>query len=172
MVAVTVAMPAGIGRAAGAESAHGFHFPALEGGAIRLSAYAGRSVLVVNTASFCGFTPQYAALQDLSDSMEGDLVVLGVPSDSFNQEADNAEDVKAFCEVNYGITFPLTDILPVRGPSAHPFYRWAAQHGAVPRWNFHKILLGPDGRFVADFATRTRPGDRRLREAILDSLPG
>lgn len=172
LTAVSVAMPSGMAWAGSAETAHGFAFPSIDGGEISLSQFAGRAVLIVNTASFCGFTPQYEALQALADDMADDLVVLGVPSDSFNQEADSAEDVKAFCEVNYGITFPMTDILSVRGATAHPFFQWAAKKGAVPRWNFHKILLGPDGRFVADFSTRTRPDARILRQAVVKSLPG
>ncbi|MEL6232954.1 MAG: redoxin domain-containing protein [Pseudomonadota bacterium] len=160
------AMLAARASAAAGSSAHAFSFPSLEGGEIRLSDYAGRAVLVVNTASFCGFTPQFEALQALADAQADRLVVLGVPSDSFNQEAESAEAVAEFCAVNYAITFPMTDILPVKGSQAHPFYRWARAKGAVPRWNFHKILLGPDGRFVADFSTQTRPDAPRLTRQI------
>ncbi|MEM9199712.1 MAG: glutathione peroxidase, partial [Pseudomonadota bacterium] len=169
--AAVAAFAVGTGMAAD-KSAHAFSFPALEGGEIHLSEYAGRAVLVVNTASFCGFTPQFEALQALADAQAGRLVVLGVPSDSFNQEAESAEAVAEFCEVSYGITFPMTDILAVKGPQAHPFYQWARARGAVPRWNFHKILLGPDGDFVADFSTQTRPDAPRLTRQIERALRG
>ncbi|HEU0221670.1 MAG TPA: glutathione peroxidase [Paracoccaceae bacterium] len=158
-----------------AGSAHDFRFPALEGVEIRLADFAGRAVLVVNTASLCGFTGQYAGLQALADRYAGGLVVVGVPSDDFHQELGSAGAVREFCDVNFAITFPLTDILPVTGEGAHPFYRWAAEAGgagAVPRWNFHKLLIGPDGWLAASFPTATAPLDPALGSAIEALLPG
>lgn len=156
-------------------SAHAFAFPALEGGEIRLADFAGKAVLVVNTASFCAFTPQYEGLQALHDRYAPrGFAVLGVPSQDFRQEHDSAAEVKAFCTLTYGITFPMTDILSVRGPSAHPFFRWAAETGGrdyVPGWNFHKLLVGPDGQLAGAFGTSTPPGARRLRDAVEAALP-
>ena len=158
----------GIARAA---SAHDFTFEAIEGGPLPMSRFAGRPVLVVNTASFCGFTPQYTALQALWDRYrDKGLVVLGVPSDDFGgQEYDSAGQVKEFCEVNFAIDFPMTDITRVRGDGLHPFYAWAREAlgpGSAPSWNFHKYLIGPDGRAVAAFGTTTRPDAPELVDAV------
>lgn len=163
------------GRAA-AGSAHDFSFPALEGGTIRLADLAGRALLVVNTASLCAFTPQYRGLQALADELgPAGLTVIGVPSDDFRQELGSAAEVRDFCAANYDITFPMTDILPVRGPAAHPFFRWAAEAGgpdAVPRWNFHKLLVATDGRLAAAFPATVSPESPALRAAIRAVLPG
>ena len=145
-----------------------FTFPAIDGGTIALDAYAGQPVLVVNTASRCGFTNQYDGLQALYDRYrERGLVVLAVPSNDFRQELSSAEAVKDFCEANFGLTIPMTDITPVRGDAAHPFYTWLArEHGVTPRWNFNKVLIGPDGAFVAYFGSATRPLSRPITDAI------
>ena len=149
-----------------------FEFDSIDGGTIDLDDLRGRAVLVVNTASLCGFTDQYAGLQALQDTYgPRGLTVLAVPSDSFRQELDDASEVAAFCEVNYGLTIPMTDITPVRGPQAHPFYDWLARQGAVPRWNFNKALLAPGGALVAFEGAGTRPDSRRLTAAIEDVLP-
>ena len=149
-----------------------FEFEALEGGTIDLDAMRGRAVLVVKTASLCAFTDQYAGLQALQDRY-GDrgLTVLGVPSDSFRQELDDGAEVAAFCEVQYGLTIPLTDITPVRGADAHPFYRWLAGRGAVPNWNFNKALLDPEGRLTAFEGAAVAPLSPRLTRAIEAVLP-
>lgn len=150
-----------------------FEFPALEGGTIDLDDLRGRAVLVVNTASLCGFTDQYAGLQELSDRY-GDrgLTVIGVPSDDFRQELGSAEEVAAFCEVNYGLTIPLTAITPVRGDEAHPFYAWLREtHGVGPTWNFNKALLAPDGSLAAFEGAQTRPLSPRMIRAIERILP-
>ena len=154
-----------------AAGAHGFTFQAIEGGPLPMTRFAGRPVLVVNTASFCGFTPQYTALQALYDRFrEKGLVVLGVPSQDFGgQEYDEAGKVKEFCEVNFAIDFPMTDITRVRGSDAHPFYAWAREAlgpERAPRWNFHKYLIGPDGAAVAAFDTRVRPDAPDLVAAV------
>ncbi|UWR07251.1 MULTISPECIES: glutathione peroxidase [Ruegeria] len=156
-----------IGRTVQAAPVSG-EFPSIDGGTLSLSDWRGQPVLVVNTASQCGFTGQYSGLQKLQDTYgpEG-LVVLAVPSDSFNQELETASEVKEFCELNYDLTLPMTDITPVTGPQAHPFYKAvAAETGFVPGWNFNKILLSPDGEVVATFGSTTRPDSRKLRSQV------
>ncbi len=150
--------------AATAASALEFSFDNIDGGALSLADYAGQPVLVVNTASRCGFTNQYDGLQALYDRYrDRGFVVLAVPSNDFRQELATAEDVKAFCEVNFGLDLPMTDITRVTGADAHPFYRWLADtHGFVPRWNFNKVLLDGDGRVVATFGARDRPESRAI----------
>ena len=147
-------------------SAHDFSFTSIDGENLPLVNFKGKAVLIVNTASMCGFTPQFAGLQELWDSY-GDrgLVVLGVPS---------AAEVKSFCTINYDIDFPMTDIVHVKGPEAHPYYRCVAEaYGglAVPRWNFHKHLVDADGRLVDWFVSTTGPSSAKLRQAIEKILP-
>ena len=170
--AVSVAAPSAV--RAGQASAHDFAFENIdETGQLRLADYAGRAVLVVNTASRCGYTYQYGALQALYDRYrDRGLVVLGVPADDFDQELATAAEVKDFCEVNFAIDFPMTAITPVTGEDAHPFYRWAAEAAGPPRWNFHKYLIGPDGRLVAAFPTKTEPDAPEVRQAIEALLDG
>lgn len=134
-------------------------FPSIDGGTLNLEDWRGRPVLVVNTASKCGFTDQYADLQALYDRFrDRGLVVLAVPSDDFRQELGSASEVKAFCEVNFGLDLPMTDILPVRGAGAHPFFRAVRDEtGFEPRWNFHKILIDPEGRVAGTWGSGTRP---------------
>ncbi|MFD1341331.1 glutathione peroxidase [Litorisediminicola beolgyonensis] len=136
-----------------------FTFASIDGGEIDLADWRGAPVLVVNTASQCGFTPQYDGLQALWETYRDQgLKVLAVPSDDFRQEFASAEAVKEFCEVNFSLTLPMTDITHVRGPDAHPFYAWARESaGFEPAWNFNKVLLGPDGQVVATYGSATRP---------------
>ena len=143
-------------------------FASIDGGTHSLKAWRGRPVLVVNTASQCAFTGQYAALQRVFDTYrDRGLVVLAVPSDDFNQELDSAAEVKEFCELNFGLDLPMTDITPVTGPDAHPFYQSVrAATGFVPRWNFNKVLIGPDGDVVATFGSSTRPDSRKITDRI------
>ena len=157
---------------AGSERPAAFVFDGIDGGAIDLAAYLGGPVLVVNTASRCGFTGQYDGLQALWDEYrERGLTVLGVPSNSFRQELGSAAEVADFCEVNFGIDFPMTDLVEVTGPAAHPFYAWAAQEGVAPSWNFHKILLDGEGRIVADYGARIGPAAPGLIAAIEALVP-
>ena len=124
-------------------------------------------MLVVNTASRCGFTGQYDALQALYDNYRAQgLTVLGVPSDSFRQELKSADEVKDFCEVNFAIDFPMADIVEVNGDGAHPFYKWTAAQGVRPAWNFHKILLDSDGRLAGQFPTVIKPTSARITRAV------
>ncbi|WP_424969028.1 glutathione peroxidase [Dinoroseobacter sp. S76] len=143
-------------------------FASIEGGALDLTAWRGRPILVVNTASHCGFTDQYEGLQALQDRYGPEqLVVVTVPSDSFNQELDSAAEVAEFCEINYGLDLPMTDITPVRGPDAHPFYAWLQRsEGVAPRWNFTKVLLDAEGEYVAHWGSTTRPLAPRLTREI------
>lgn len=152
--------------------AYGFRLPSLEGGELDLSAWRGRALLVVNTASFCGYTPQYAALQRLHERFrDGGLVVLGVPSNDFNQESTDNRQVREFCDAQFGIDFPMAALAHVRGPQAIPLFRWlAARGGGEPRWNFHKYLVARDGRAVRGFATRVEPEGIEMLRAIQASL--
>jgi glutathione peroxidase len=168
-----LALPLMAAAAAASEpDAYAFRFAALEGGEHDLAAWRGRVLLVVNTASFCGFTPQYAALQRLHDRQAArGLVVLGVPSNDFNQEAGSNAQVREFCDAQFGIDFPMAAISRVKGPEAHPFFRWAAARaGGEPRWNFHKYLVGRDGRSVRGFATRVAPDSIEMTRAIEAAL--
>lgn len=143
-------------------------FSNIDGGTHRLSDWAGQPVLVVNTASMCGFTGQYSALQTLYDTYRDQgLVVLAVPSDDFNQELASEDAVKNFCEVNYDLTLPMTGITKVRGPGAHPFYRSVAREaGFAPRWNFNKILLSPEGDVVGTYGSPVKPMSRTITGEI------
>jgi glutathione peroxidase len=149
-----------------------FRIPSLEGGEHDLAVWRGRVLLVVNTASFCGYTPQYAALQRLHDRFEArGLTVLGVPSNDFNQESADNRQIREFCDAQFGIEFPMAALAHVRGRQAIPLFRWlAAQGGGEPRWNFHKYLVARDGRTVRGFATGVEPGSTEMVQAIEASL--
>lgn len=145
-----------------------FRFASIDGGTLSLDDWRGRPVLVANTASLCGFTRQYDGLQALYDRYRArGLVVLAVPSDDFRQELSSAEEVREFCAVNFDLDLPMADITRVRGAGAHPFYRWLAEeHGFTPRWNFNKVLIGPDGEFVAAWGSTTEPLSRAITGRI------
>ena len=155
-------------------TAHDFTFENIDGGPLPLSDFAGKTVLLVNTASMCGFTAQYEALQAVYDKYrDAGLVVLGVPSDDFGgQEYDSADEIKQFCEINYGITFPMTDKVRVKGDNAHPFYQWVAAQGRMklPRWNFYKHVIDADGNLVEWFASTTSPDSSKVINAIEKEL--
>jgi glutathione peroxidase len=159
-----------------ADNAHEFAFTSIEGEPMPLSAFEGKAILIVNTASQCGFTRQYEGLQSLWDRYrERGLVVLGVPSNDFGgQEPGNEGEIKEFCEVNFNVDFPLTAKQHVTGPDAHPFYHWTGQQlgdDAKPRWNFHKYLVAPDGRLAGWFPTQTEPLSEPLVQAVESTLP-
>ena len=151
-----------------AEAAGPFSFASIDGGTLSTEDWGGRPILVANTASLCGFTPQYDGLQALYDRYrDRGLVVLAVPSDDFRQELSSEAEVKEFCAVNFDLTLPMTEITHVRGRDAHPFYRWLSdEHGFAPRWNFNKVLLGPDGAPVATWGAGPRPTGSAIRGAI------
>ena len=142
----------------------------ISGETINFSDFENKVVLIVNTASYCGFTNQYEELQALWDKFNNKgLVVLGVPSNSFNQEKKDNSEVKEFCEVNFNITFPLSTITEVKGNNANELFKWAKiNHGnsAVPKWNFHKILINREGKIEDTFASFTKPMSKKLINII------
>ena len=157
--------------AAAASVAWDFTFDGIEGEPMPLADYRGKVLLVVNTASFCGFTGQYAGLKAVHERYAPqDFSVIGVPSGDFRQEKATNEEVKAFCEVEFGIDFPLAAITRVTGREAHPFYRWAANAAAPPRWNFHKYLVGRDGRIAGSWGASTTPESATIRQEIERAL--
>ena len=157
-------------------TAHAFSLPAIEGGDMSLAAYKGKPVLVVNTASQCGFTPQYEDLQALHEKYEKrGLVVIGVPSNDFGaQEPGSNSQIQAFCTSTFGIAFPMTEKQTVVGGGAHPLFRWIAQEageGAAPRWNFHKYLIDGDGLLVGAWPSRVKPTSAEITGEIEKLLP-
>lgn len=152
-------------------SAHQFEFRTITGQALPLSQYEGHVVMIVNTASRCGLTPQYRDLQGLWEKYKArGLIVLGVPCNDFGaQEPGTEAEIVSFCEVNYDIDFPLTAKQSVIGADAHPFYKWIAEiagEDALPKWNFHKYLIGRDGALVQVFGSRTGPLDEVVVKEI------
>lgn len=152
-------------------TAHDFTLTGLYGKPLPLAQFKGHPLLVVNTASECGYTPQYEGLEELWQTYrDKGLVVLGVPSNDFGgQEPGTAGEIASFCKVNYGVTFPLADKTVVKGAGADPFYVWAgSQAGAdgQPKWNFHKYLFGADGRFIGWFSTQAKPMGPKIRVAV------
>jgi len=168
------------GRGARAETAvsritaYAFSFPALSEGELRLADYTGRPLLVVNTASLCGYTPQYAGLQQLWTEFRGrGFGMIGVPSNDFGgQEPGGAVEIAETAQHQYAVTFPIAAKAVVVGPNAHPFYKWAAEARPkdVPRWNFHKYLVGRDGYISDVFASAVEPTDTRIKTAIARAL--
>ena len=146
----------------------------ISGETINFRDFENKVVLIVNTASYCGFTNQYEELQVLSDKYnKKGLIVLGVPSNSFNQEKNKNSEVKEFCEVNFNISFPLTTITEVKGENAHELFKWAKNnHGntAIPKWNFHKILVNKDGKIEDTFSSFTKPLSSKIKNQIENIL--
>jgi glutathione peroxidase len=155
-------------------TAYAFSFPALSEGEIRLADYTGRPLLVVNTASLCGYTPQYTGLQQVwTEFHERGLGMIGVPSNDFGgQEPGAAADIAETTQHQYGVTFPIAAKTVVVGSNAHPFYKWAAEARPkdVPRWNFHKYLIGRNGYVAEVFASAIEPTDTRVKTAIARAL--
>jgi glutathione peroxidase len=152
-------------------NAHDFAFTGIDGGALPLSDYKGKAVLVVNTASRCGLTPQYEGLEALwKEWRDKGLVVLGVPCNQFaGQEPGTESEIKDFCTLNFSVDFPMTAKVDVKDADRHPFYAWAEEKlgtPAVPVWNFHKILIGKDGEAIAAFGPRTEPRDPEIEAAV------
>jgi glutathione peroxidase len=155
--------------------AYQFEFTSIDGDKLPLAAWRGRPVLIVNTASFCGYTPQYRDLEALYRQYHArGLVVLGVPSNDFGeQEPGTASEIKQFCETNYQVDFPLTEKYRVIGSAAHPFYQWAAGtlgEAGTPRWNFHTYLIGPDGQLAGAWPSQVRPTDIAITGEIETAL--
>jgi glutathione peroxidase len=155
-------------------TAYAFSFPALAGGDIRLAEYAGHPVMVVNTASLCGYTPQYAGLQEIwTEFHDRGFAIIGVPSNDFGgQEPGGATEIAQTAQHDYGVTFPIAAKAVVAGPKAHPFYKWAAEARPkdVPRWNFHKYLVSRDGYLAEVFPSAVEPTDTRVKTAIARAL--
>ena len=181
LVVSAATLPAAFARAASAQTpgvsrmtAYAFTFAGLDGRDIRLGEHAGKPILVVNTASLCGYTPQYAGLQELWKRYHDRvLMVVGVPSNDFGgQEPGGVSEIEQTAHHAYGVTFPLAAKAVVKGSNPHAFYKWAASERPldVPRWNFHKYLIGHDGRLAASFATTIEPTDPRVIAAIEKEL--
>ncbi len=151
-----------------------FKIESITGESIDFNDYKDKVILVVNTASYCGFTKQYEELQELWDTYKSQgLIVLGIPSNSFNQEKTNNLEIKKFCEVNFNINFPLSTITEVKGKNAHDLFKWAEKNygkSAVPKWNFHKILINKDGKIEDTFVSFTKPMSKKIVQKIEEIL--
>ena len=147
-----------------------FEFNSIDGNKIKLSDFKNKVLVVVNVASRCGYTPQYEGLQMLwSNYKNKNLVVIGVPTNNFKQEPGDNKEIKDFCETNFGINFPMAEKTNVIGKDAHPFYKWAKKNhgiGAIPKWNFHKIVIGKNGKVVDTFASFTKPTSDKFLNLI------
>jgi len=150
------------------KTAYDFSFNSIDGEKLKLSDYKGKALIVVNVASRCGFTNQYEGLQAIWDNYKNkNVVVIGVSSNDFNQELDSKEEVKKFCEVNFGINFPMTDITHIKGDKAHPFYKWVKEvNGSGPKWNFYKILINKNGNISESFSSFTKPNSKKFINGI------
>jgi len=151
--------------------AYDFKFKDLDGSALNLSEYKGKVVVVVNVASQCGFTNQYEDMQNVWEQYQSrGIVMLGVPSNDFGkQEPGSNEDIKNFCEAKFGISFPMTEKVSVKGADAHPFYIWAEKNygkSAVPKWNFHKIIINKEGKIEKTFSSMTNPSSKKFKKVI------
>lgn len=156
-------------------TAYDYDFTAIDGSALPMTTFRDKVVLVVNVASACGLTPQYDGLEQLyKDYRDQGLVVLGVPCNQFaGQEPGTEADIQEFCRTNFGVDFPMTSKVDVKGDDAHPFYKWAVSavgEPAEPVWNFHKLLVGKDGSLINVFGPRTDPQDAELKAAIEEAL--
>jgi glutathione peroxidase len=154
--------------------AYKFQFKSLDGDIIKLSDYKDKIIVIVNVASRCGFTRQYGDLQNLwTKYKDKDLIVIGVPTNDFKQELASNSEIKNFCEQNFNINFPMTEKINVLGKEAHPFYKWAKDnHGksAIPKWNFHKIIIGKNGKVLDTFASITNPSSKKFLNFIEDKI--
>ena len=150
--------------------AYDFQFKGLEGGTINLNDFQNKVIVVVNVASRCGFTNQYEDLQNLWENYKKkDLIVIGVPTNNFKQEPSSNKEIKEFCDTNFGINFPMSEKTNVIGEDAHPFYLWAKKNygkKAIPKWNFHKIIVNKDGKILDTFASITKPSSKRFINTI------
>ena len=146
--------------------AYDYSFDGIDGDQIKLSDYKDKVIIIVNVASRCGYTPQYADLQTLyNDYKKRDVIVIGVPTNNFKQEPGTNDQIKDFCQTNFGITFPMTEKIDVIGNNSHPFYKWAKKDfgiGAIPKWNFHKIIIGKSGKIEDTFASFTKPTSKKF----------
>ena len=151
--------------------AYDFQFKDLDGSPLNLSEYRGKVIVVVNVASQCGFTKQYEDMQNVWKKYQSkEIVMLGIPSNDFGkQEPGSNKDIKNFCEAKFGISFPMTEKVSVKGENAHPFYKWAKENygkSAVPKWNFHKIIIGKNGKVIETFASFTKPTSKKFLNTL------
>ena len=150
--------------------AYDYRFNGIDGNQIKLSDFRNKVIVVVNVASRCGYTPQYKDLQTLYNNYKDrNLIIIGVPTNNFKQEPGTNDQIKDFCETNFGITFPMTEKINVIGNNSHPFYKWAKEDfgiGAIPKWNFHKIVIGKNGKVVDTFASFTKPTSKKFVKLI------
>ena len=150
--------------------AYDFKFEGIDGGLVNLNDYKNKVIVVVNVASRCGYTSQYENLQTLYEEYKDrDLIVIGIPTNNFKQEPGTNKQIKDFCEANFGITFPMTKKIDVIGENSHPFYKWAKKDfgiGAIPKWNFHKIIIGKNGHIEDTFASFTKPTSNKFIKLI------
>ena len=155
-------------------TAYDYEFNSIDGNLIKLSQYKGKVIVLVNVASRCGYTPQYEDLQELwSQYKSKNLIVIGIPTNNFRQEPGSNKEIKNFCETNFGITFPMTEKIDVIGGNSHPFYKWARKDygiGAIPKWNFHKIIIGKEGKIVKTFSSITKPTSKKFIKTIEDLI--
>ncbi len=152
------------------KSLYDFNFKSINGEIIQMEEYKNNVIIVVNVASRCGYTPQYEDLQFVWEKYrKNNLIILGIPTNNFKQEPGTNKEIKNFCETNFGIDFPMTEKIDVIGTNAHPFYKWAKNNyglGAIPKWNFHKIVIGKDGKIVDTFASFTKPTSKKFINLI------
>ena len=152
------------------KTAYNYEFNGLDGGLIKLSEFKDKVIVIVNVASRCGYTPQYEDLQNLwSTYKEKNLIVIGVPTNNFRQEPGSNKEIKNFCETNFGISFPMTEKINVIGNNSHPFYKWARNSygmGAIPKWNFHKIIIDRNGKIIDTFNSFTKPSSKKFIKII------
>ena len=150
--------------------AYDFEFNGIEGGVIKLSDFKDKVIIVVNVASRCGYTPQYDGLQTLWETYKKkNLIIIGVPTNNFKQEPGSNSDIKDFCETNFGISFPMAEKTNVIGSNSHPFYKWAKENhgvGAIPKWNFHKIIIGKNGKIIDTFSSFTKPTSGKIIKLV------
>ena len=151
--------------------AYDFKFKDLDGSTLKLSDYQGKIIIVVNVASQCGFTNQYEDMQNLWDNYQSKgVIMLGVPSNDFGQqEPGTNKDIKNFCESKFGISFPMTEKVIVKGENAHPFYIWARENygkSTIPKWNFHKIIVDRNGKIADTFSSFTKPTSKKFIKSI------
>ena len=155
--------------------AYDFKFNDLDGSELSLSKFKRKVIVVINVASQCGFTNQYEDMQLVWEKyQQKGLIILGIPSNDFGkQEPGSNKEIKNFCEAKFGISFPMTEKVSVKGDQAHPFYIWAKENygnSAIPKWNFHKIVIGKDGKIIDTFASMTKPTSKKFIALIEKAL--
>jgi glutathione peroxidase len=173
--ALALILLTGVPALAAEQTLYDFTLIGNDGMPMPLAQFKGKIVLLVNTASECGYTPQYEGLEAVWEAnKDKGLVIVGVPSNDFGgQEPGSAKEIATFCKLNYGVTFPLADKSSVSGSTAIPVYQWAGEQAGMlgtPKWNFHKYLFGRDGKFIDWFSTATKPDGSKIKKALEAAL--